>query len=104
MITLLGKIWEFFSRWNPMVRFWAALTSIAVAVVTWFSELWDAIFEKVDSLMMGSFPAGLDFSPLALMNYIIPLDLLFSYLIAYGALLVVASVIRIIKSFVPTIS
>ncbi len=104
MITILGKIWDFFKNWNPLFKVWAGLGTAAVAVFAWFSELWDNLFAQVDALVLTALPDGVDFSPLALMNYILPLDLLLSYIVAYGALYVVASVIRMIKSFIPTIA
>jgi hypothetical protein len=88
---------------NPSIKLAVAFGSLILGVNTYAKEMWDALFARIDALAVGVVQ-GLDLSPLATMNYFLPLDLICSYLVAYLALRLACVAIRVIKSFIPTVA
>lgn len=88
---------------NPAVKLTVAFGSLVLGVNSYAKEMWDALFARVDALAVGVIQ-GLDMSPMATMNYFLPLDLICSYLVAYCTLRLACVAVRIIKSFVPTVA
>lgn len=103
MKTLLTAIYNMLFTLSPAVKAVIAGFSILLAINSYVNELWADIFSRVDAMAAASF-SSVDFAPLALVNYIFPLDTVLSFIVAYSSLRLVCATIRIIKSFIPTIS
>jgi len=90
---------------NPSIRSLLMLGSVVLALWDWVNDLWSYLFYKIDSLVMPAMQSvGVDVSPLGLLNYVLPIDTLFTMITAYAALRATGVLIRIVKSFIPTIS
>lgn len=104
MKTLLTWIVAFLGTVNP------AFASITLAVVstlaafTWLNTQWAAMLAKVDTLVAGSFGGVLSFQPMALCNTFMPLTEILTYLSAWLGVLVICTVVRVVKSFIPAIA
>lgn len=103
MKTILTAIYNLFAGMSPAVRVFLGIGSIAIAVNHYVNSLWMDLFGRIDA-MAASSTGMADFSPLGLVNYVFPLDTMLSFVIAYGTLRTVCASIRIVKSFIPTIS
>jgi len=104
MKTLLTYMVGFLATINPAL---AAVTLGAISVVgvmNWLNQQWTVLLVKIDALSAASFSGTLSFEPMALVNTFMPLTEGLSYLTAWIGILGVCTVIRIIKSFVPTIA
>lgn len=64
---------------------------------------WTTLFDKIDQLAVTSF-GDASFQPLGFANYLLPLDWLCTQLVIWFGVYALCAVIRIIKSFIPTVS
>jgi len=103
MNTLLTAIYNLLASMHPAVKAVLFLGSVLLAINSYIETLWAELFTKVDTIAAGTFTSA-DFSALGLVNYVFPLDTVCTFLTAYMGLTLVCAAIRIIKSFVPTIS
>jgi hypothetical protein len=87
---------------NPTTAFFGAAWALAGLLIGVGDRI-DSIISKVDQITVNLVGVA-DFSPLSLANYLFPLDQLLLYISSYLVLLLICAVVRIIKSFVPTIS
>jgi len=90
----------------PMARL---LTLLAIATAFWASssQLYTSVITGGDALILPDAlvsPTSADFRPLAFVNFLFPLTEMMALLTAYMAIYAAAAVIRIIKSFIPTIA
>lgn len=91
-------------KWtNPISRISAAAAAV-LAFFKLFEDGWAAIFEKLDDLVVPALGGSVDFAPLSLANYFLPIDLVCTHLAIFCVLKLACAIIRIIKSFVPTVS
>ncbi|MFH1499499.1 MAG: hypothetical protein ABII82_16945 [Verrucomicrobiota bacterium] len=63
----------------------------------------DSIIQHADALAV-DLTGTADFTPLALANYLLPLDQLIGYITAFLGVYASAATIRVIKSWIPTVS
>lgn len=103
MKTLLTAIYNLIATLSPGVRLGIGIASIALAVNSYVNALWADLFAKVDAIAAGSMGAA-NFSGLGLLNYIFPVDTLLSFVTGYATLRIACASVRIVKSFIPTIS
>lgn len=87
---------------NPATAFLGAIWGFGGLLMGIAGRI-DDIMAKIDSIVV-NISGSVDFTPLAVANYLFPLNQLLGYIVAYLALLAICSVIRMIKSFIPTIS
>lgn len=104
MLSLLKKIVEWFAKLNPLLLTAATGTGVVISVWEFGKLMWADLFARIDALVVPSTSGTADFSPLGLANYVFPLDTMLTYLGLLMGLKVVCVAIRIIKSFVPTVS
>jgi hypothetical protein len=103
MKTLLTYTYALLKSFSPTTTLMFGALTALLAVNTYFNQLWASLFSRIDAIVVPS-GGSIDFSPLGLINYVFPLDTGFTLLSAYGSLYVLCAGVRIIKSFVPTIS
>ncbi len=103
MKTILTALLNLLSSLNPAVTAVMAAVTVFSALFSYFNSMWSDLFARVDALASSSFGSA-DFSPLGFVNYVFPLDTLCTFLGTYMALRLACAAIRIVKSFVPTIS
>lgn len=104
MKIFLSYIYAFFLSLNPGIAACVAAMASIVAAFTWLNQQWLLLIAKLDTLIQASFAGTISFEPIALVNTLMPLQELLSYLAAWFVILTVCSVIRIIKSFIPAIA
>jgi len=103
MKTILTAIYNAFYSLNPAVKVFLGIGSMLLAFLNFINELWADLFGRLDSLTHGAFGVA-NFAPLGLVNYIFPLDTVLTFIVSYATLRGVCASIRIVKSFVPTVS
>lgn len=87
---------------NPTTALFGAAWALAGLLIG-VGERIDFIIAKIDQISV-NVSGTADFSPLGLANYLFPLDQLLIYITGYILLLALCAIIRIVKSFIPTIS
>lgn len=103
MRTILTVIYNLLASMHPALRVGLGVGSILIAFLQYINALWADLFARVDALAVGSTGVA-DFSPLGFVNYVFPLDTVLTFCTSYCALRLVCAAIRIVKSFIPTIS
>lgn len=101
----MGGIYEILKmnqEWLGVVL--GPLAAVVTMIFGYMTVLWNEMFARIDALILQASVGPLDFSPLSFLNYIFPIDDVLTCLTAYAALRVLCAAIRIIKSFIPTIS
>lgn len=104
MLNVLVRIYQFLGNLNPLLGPMVAVFTIGMFFVEYMNDMWAVLFAEIDSMVIPLTEGALDFSPLAFINYTIPLDTLFTLLTAYGSLMLACYGVRIVKSFLPTIN
>lgn len=103
MKAALTMLYTLLASLNPMV---AAFFGVAVTlgtVFTWIHALWANLLAQLSALTMWTV-AGVTFSGVGLIDTFVPLNTLLDLTTAYIALLLAASLIRTVKSFIPAIA
>jgi hypothetical protein len=100
ILTLILNLFESLS--NP-VKMAAGLFTLALAAFDYVNDMWAELFTRVDAMAAPSVGAA-DFTGLGMVNYIFPLDTVCTYISAYAVLRLACGGVRIIKSFIPTVS
>lgn len=90
--------------WDAEVARLSGLVLAGLALVKYVNDLWANLFARIDALVVQASGGAVDFSPMSLANYVLPLDVMLTLLAAYALLKVECAVIRIIKAFVPSIA
>lgn len=103
MLKILTKLLEYGGKNIVVFSQIGALLAVVVAVLKLLNELWLDLFARLDSLTVGAFGTA-DFSPCSFINYIFPLDDVLNAITIYAALRIACAGVRIVKSFIPTIS
>ncbi|WED65873.1 hypothetical protein PXH66_08210 [Synoicihabitans lomoniglobus] len=104
MLNVLYQIVRFFTETTPVLKAVLVLGTIALTISGWVNSLWESLFQRIDALVAPATAGTFDVSPLSLINYLFPLDTVLSMIVTYAGLRLTCSVIRAIKSFIPTIS
>lgn len=104
MANVLTLIFNLLKSSTPGLNVFLGLMTLAVPIITYIADLWGGLFAKLDAMIIPALPSSLDFSPLGYVNYIFPMDTCLTFTAAYLVLYALSASIRIIKSFIPTIS
>jgi len=97
LINILGAI-------NPVFAAIVGTAAAITAMFSYFNTVWANLFARLDALVGPSLSGGADLSPLGLVNTFIPLSEMLTFLVAYIAVYLTASAIRMVKAFVPTVA
>lgn len=89
---------------NPLYASIFTIATSMYAILNWVNTQWLSLIAKLDLLSHASFGGTLNISPLGLLDTFVPLHEALSYFSAWLAILVTATTIRIIKSFIPAIA
>lgn len=104
MIANLAQVYLIIKAfWERAPWLWGALVTLS-SIYALANELWASLFARIDALIMPAVGASANFAPLSLVNYVFPLDTVLQLIVAYAGLRAACAVIRIIKSFVPTVA
>jgi hypothetical protein len=87
---------------NPATLFFASLYGLGGLLLGVTGKL-DFIIARLQQLELG-LTGSADFSVLGLANYLFPLGQLLGFFTAYMGLLLTCTLIRIVKSWIPTVS
>lgn len=101
--TVLGRLFDLLKSSSPTLSLVFSLGTLGLAVFTFVNQMWATLFAKIDGLVAPAM-GNADFSGLGMINYIFPLDTVCTYISAFMLLRVTCAVIRIIKSFIPTVA
>lgn len=81
----------------------SALCSLALALWTFARDLFRELLARLDLIAVQA-TGNADFSPLSFANYLFPVDEFCVHLTVLCVLTLVTALIRIIKSFIPTLA
>lgn len=87
---------------NPISRV-SALCAVAAGIWGYGKGLFNDLIGRLDQLSAGA-TGNADFTPLGFVNYVFPLDELLQHFTVLMALATVAAIIRVIKSWIPTVA
>jgi len=108
MKTILTALFQLFTNaTSPTGLFVSTATVAGVSLWTvfdWINDQMALLLTKMDALTAGSFAGSLNVAPFGLMNTFVPLSEALSYFAAFLGVLGACAVIRIVKSFVPTVA
>lgn len=104
MKALLTAIYTLLSSFNPTLVSLATITVSLVSLFNWLNSQWTLMLAKIDILAGSSFSGSISVSPAGLLNTFIPLTEALSFFSLFLTILVAAAVVRIVKSFIPTIA
>lgn len=104
MKTILSAIYATLAATNPVYVAIIAPALALMAFFQWLNQQMGNLITKLDTLTASSFSGTLNFSPFALLNTFIPLQEAITLFTAFLAVLLLCTVIRMIKAFVPTIA
>jgi hypothetical protein len=104
MTKILFAVLESLRELNPVVTLLSAGLTFVVALFNFFNSMWAELVAKLAYLVLPNYTAGLVVEGLSFLNYFFPLEEFFSFFSVYLGLFVVCAAIRIVKSFIPTIS
>jgi hypothetical protein len=104
MLKIITAIWESFAALNPVVTLLSGGLTLALALFNFFNSLWSSMMAKIATMVLPASTAGSIMDGLAFVNYFFPLTEFFGFLSVYLSLWLTMAGVRIIKSFVPTIS
>jgi len=105
MVVHIQALMSWFpDRWGFLLPFVLAFSVIYNNVLGIFENVqW--VMGQFDALTMPSLGShGINVATMGLINYVIPLDLALSLFVLYVPLMLACAVIRIIKSFIPTVA
>lgn len=104
MISLLREIWNTIKSFNPTVAALLFACSMLVSLFNWIKDMIAELMARLIELTLPVSAASMTIEGMSWFNYMFPLTELF----AFGALAIaaylVAAIIRIIKSFIPTVA
>jgi hypothetical protein len=104
MKIVLTWLWAFASGLNPLFVAVASTVTTLTAGFVYINAKMVLLVAKIDLVAHQSFAGSLNIAPLGFLNTFVPVTETMTFLSAYIALLGACAVVRIIKSFVPTIA
>jgi hypothetical protein len=104
MVNYLKAIYETFLSMNPAIAAFFFVSSFLVTVFQYINGMWAKLLAKVATLTLSTGTASLAIDGMSFFNYFVPLTELFTFATGCAAAFAAAATIRIIKSFIPTIS
>lgn len=104
MKTFLTAIFNIVRHIDPAVGSLMLITSTLGALFSWVNGLWGDLLARMGALAQANFAGSLNFDPVGLVDTFLPLHETLSLLSIYLTIIGTAAVIRIVKSFIPTIA
>jgi len=104
MTKYLSALLTGFVQLNPLVTAGLALGTFLLAVVNFTNEMWGTLVAKMATLVLPAGIAGPVLSGLSFINYFFPVEELFTFVSAYVAVYGLCALIRVVKSFIPTMA
>lgn len=103
MKTLLTAIYNLLASSNPVLYSALGVFTLILTLNSYVNEMWSSAFAKIDTLSV-NVSSSVNFSPLGLIDYCFPLSEMLTLMVTYGGIRVLCAGIRIIKSWIPTVS
>jgi hypothetical protein len=100
---VIFKIYALCVAFSNSISKGGGIFAVLIGVWGFGKGLISELIVKMDALAVGA-TGNADFTPLGFVNYIFPLDTLLSHVAILSALVLASALVRIIKSFVPTIA
>jgi len=104
MIKYLSAILVGMAELNPLVTAGLALGTFLLAVINFTNDMWSQLIAKMATIAMPGAIAAPVLEGLGFINYFFPVVELFTFVTAYCAVYGVCALVRIIKSFIPTVA
>lgn len=104
MINIIIWIYRLLQGWQKEVARAAGVVVVLVSLIDYVNALWADLFARCDGLIAEATGGAIDFSVMGLANACFPLDTMLSLLVSYASVRLICAIIRIIKSFIPTIA
>jgi len=104
MIELLKNIKDTFFSMNPTILALFGVVTFIKSVFNFVNEMIGELLAKVATLILSPASAAIAVDGMSWFNYMFPLTELFAFAAAACTAFGVAAVIRIIKSFIPTVA
>jgi hypothetical protein len=104
MKATLTAIFSLLSGLNPVITAMVTVIVTVTGFFTWINSQWTVLLAKMDMMTQANFAGVLSLSPIGLINTFFPLSETLTFFSAWLGLVVVASTIRIVKSFIPTVA
>lgn len=103
IVSSVGYIARFLGLFNNPATSTGAILALLVPVFSTARALWSQLFQYMDQLAVTTF-GNVEFQPLGFANYLLPLDWFCTQLAVWFGVYVLTSIIRIVKSFIPTVA
>jgi hypothetical protein len=104
MTKILTAILESIKLTNPLVTLAGAVLTGALAIFNFFNTIWGQLLAKLTAVTLPTAGAASVMSGFEFVNYVFPLTELFTFCSAFMTLYLICAAVRMIKSFLPTIS
>lgn len=104
MTKTLAAILESLKLMNPLVTISGGVFTFALALFNFFNAMWNEMLGKLAAVTLPPATAATVMQGFDFVNYVFPLSELFTFCSAFMALYLICAAVRIVKSFVPTIS
>lgn len=89
---------------NPMVSIGGIAFTLAAGMFRFFNALWAELLLKLVTVTLPPATAASVMSGFEFANYVFPVSELFTFCTSFMTLYLVCAAVRMIKSFIPTIS
>lgn len=104
MTKVLSFILSALSSLNPTVSLLLTAGTLLVGMLKFVNTMWGILMAKVVALTMPPTVALTAMSGLGFADHVFPLHELFTFVVSYCGFYSACAVIRMIKSFIPTIA
>jgi hypothetical protein len=104
MVKVLQAILTALIQLNPTLTAVGTVMVFVTGFVPFVKSMWTLFVAKIAAFALPASLAATAVSGYEFMDYIVPVHELFTAITAYCAVWVAAAIIRIIKSFIPTIA
>lgn len=104
MTKVLSFILSAIASLNPTVSIILTGGTLLVGMLKFVNTMWGVLMAKMVAITMPPTVALTAMSGLGFVDYVFPLHELFTFVVAYCAFYAACAVIRMIKSFIPTIA
>jgi len=100
----LAAILQSFVAMNPVLSVGGLAFTFAVGMFRFFNALWGQLLLRLVNVTLPPATAASVMSGFEFLNYVFPVSELFTFCTSFMTLYLVCAAIRMIKSFIPTIS
>ena len=104
MIKYLQALVDSFLQLNPIVTAATGMVTLIIALFTFTNEMWGVLVAKLATLVLPTAVAAAAVDGYAFIDYFFPAHETFAFLTAYLGVVGLCALIRIVKSFIPTIN